>query len=82
MNQNSRIAISNDSVFYNILSSKYAKILANKLWLSRFLLIGWLGMPGASEFSANTTYNLLSKYENMLTRLPWDLEYLQKQKNK
>ena len=22
------------------------------------------------------------KYENMLTRLPWDLEYLQKQKNK
>ena len=47
-----------------------------------FLLIGWLRMPGASEFSANTTYNLLSKYENMLTRLPWDLEYLQKQKNK
>ena len=28
--------------FYNISSSKYAKIHANKLWLSRFLLAVWL----------------------------------------
>ena len=50
--------------FYNISSSKYAKLHANKLWLSRFLLAVWLRMPGASEFSANnkaakhTTYRV------------------------
>lgn len=50
--------------FYNISSSKYAKLHANKLWLSQFLLAVWLRMPGASEFSANnkaakhTTYRV------------------------